>query len=327
MSSSPRASTTGCRSGGCRFFDGKVLQVVDLDPVGFAPLHATAVRLFDEPVRGVLAAQGQWVVVAAQSSTRRGSARKRAPSSSSRWTRRGSAGHRPGGPVPGWNLNPPACASTRRASPATGSTSPPPSRRPWPLSIWRFSRRPWSECWLPLAGALAAVAVRDGVAYVAAGDAGLHVVRVTVPEEAAEIGTVGAGEGRRSDRGRRVRVPRALRGRRRRLALAVRHQQSYATDTVHLCPRRWTTPGPLGRRGRPARRGMGRRGRRRPLPVWLDAVGDSLKAGEWHSAIRAQRSGPSYRERDGCRGGYQLMGSLTRRERARGERVVPEMPL
>lgn len=54
-------------------FDGKDLQVVDLDPSA-SPLHATAVRLFDEPVRGVLAAPGQWVVVAAQSSTRRGSA-------------------------------------------------------------------------------------------------------------------------------------------------------------------------------------------------------------------------------------------------------------
>lgn len=172
-------------------FDGKDLQVVDLDPSA-SPLHATAVRLFDEPVRGVLAAQGQWVVVAAQSSTRRGSAQTGAiiviqvdPAAGPRVIGRVDLSQ-VGSLNPGMRFS-----SARIAGDRVYLTTAQPST----LAIVDLAvpAAPVVRCWLPLAGALAAVAVRDGVAYVAAGDAGLHVVRVTVPEEAAEIGTVGAG--------------------------------------------------------------------------------------------------------------------------------------
>lgn len=171
-------------------FDGKDLQVVDLDPSA-SPMRAMAVRIFDDPVPGVLAAEGPLVLVAARDSASGARVKAAAmvviqmdPSGAPRTIGRVDLAQLASS-NPGIRFT-----SARIAGDRAYLTTAQPST----LAIVDLSRpmAPVVRRWLPLPGALSAVAVRGGVAYVAAGDAGLHVVRVAEPEAAAVIATLGA---------------------------------------------------------------------------------------------------------------------------------------
>lgn len=173
-------------------FDGKDLQVVDLDPSA-SPMRAMAVRLFDDPAPGVLAAQGQLVVVAARDSSSQARAKAAAivviqvdPAGGLRVIGRVDLAQLA-------SQNPGIRFTSARIE---GDRAYLTTAQPATLAIVDLSRpaAPMVRRWLPLEGALSAVAVRGDVAYVAAGDAGLHVVRVAVPEEAEVISSVEAGQ-------------------------------------------------------------------------------------------------------------------------------------
>jgi len=173
-------------------YDGQDLQVVDLDASG-SPLAATSLRLFDDPAPGVLAAQGTLVLVAARDSSGRAATKAAGivvvqvdPSGAPRAIGRVDLAQMASG-------NPSIRFTSAHIA---GDRAYLTTAQPSTLAIvdLREPTTPVVRRWLPLDGALSAVAVRGSVAYVAAGDAGVKVVRVAIPEEAVLIDTRRAGQ-------------------------------------------------------------------------------------------------------------------------------------
>lgn len=184
-------------------YDGQELSVLDLDHAS-SPLPSKAIRLFEAPAPGVVASQDRLAVVATE-----------------------GRHLRPGETVPGalivvqhdlpagpriigridltdvQSLNPQIRFTSGRiaGTRAYFTTHSPPT-----LVIVDVAQpsAPVVLKWVPLMGDHAgvpvrggvprAVAVRDGVAYVVAEDAGLRIVPVAVPADAAEVAVIDAGK-------------------------------------------------------------------------------------------------------------------------------------
>jgi hypothetical protein len=173
-------------------YDGRDLNVLDLDHPS-SPLQSKATQLFDTPAPGVVAAQDHLAVVASEGTLRSGGV---LPGAIVVVQHDLPEGPRVIGRLDLTQvqaLNPDIHFTSGRlvGTRAYFTTNEPPT-----LAIVDLTQpsAPAVLNWVPLTGDPAAVAVRGGVAYVAAGATGLHIVPVAVPADAAEVAVVAAGK-------------------------------------------------------------------------------------------------------------------------------------